>query len=173
MGKSKGDGEVRPQHLDVQREAYFPNLRRDQYRITSDETPNYNCIAHAAGADNRPWWPVDAVGVYWPEGVNRAETLEAFVSAYGRQGYAPCDSADHEDGFEKVALYVDGSGEPVHAARQLRDGKWTSKLGDWEDIEHETLAVLEDDHLAQGRGYGKVAQILRRAAAKPDPRQSA
>jgi hypothetical protein len=47
-------------------------------------------------------------------------------------------------------------GQPTHAAKQMESGKWSSKLGDWEDVEHATLEALEGDF------YGKVAQILKR-----------
>jgi hypothetical protein len=67
-----------------------------------------------------------------------------------------------EAGFEKIAIYVDGDGVPTHAARQLSDGAWTSKLGEWEDIRHLTLEAMEDDGL--GLGYGKVSLILKRPA---------
>ena len=54
-----------------------------------------------------------------------------------------------ESGFEKVALY--GSGFMyTHAARQLPDGRWTSKLGQKEDITHNT----PDD--VAGGVYGEV-----------------
>ena len=49
-----------------------------------------------------------------------------------------------EIGFEKVAIYSDAHG-PQHVARQLPDGKWTSKLGQQVDVEHSTLSVLEGD----------------------------
>jgi hypothetical protein len=42
-----------------------------------------------------------------------------------------------EPGFLKVALYGTGL-TYTHAARQLADGKWTSKLGKGEDIEHDS-----------------------------------
>jgi hypothetical protein len=45
---------------------------------------------------------------------------------------------------------------PKHAARSLPNGAWTSKLGDDEDIEHSTLAVLE------GREYGRAKVFLKR-----------
>jgi hypothetical protein len=146
----------------LDKEAYFPLLQRDKYRVTSEETSEYNCIAHAAGRNDLPWWPVEAVGVDWPEGVDREETLDCFIRAYRTQGYEVCESADFELGFEKIALYVDSYGETTHAARQLENGHWTSKLGDWEDIEHKTLETLEDDVQGRGLGYGKVAMILRR-----------
>jgi hypothetical protein len=150
-------------HLSFEKESYFPRLERGKYRVTSDETAEYNCIAHAAGRSDFPWWPVEAVGVDWPEGVDREETLDCFIRAYGTQGYEVCESADLEPGFERIALYVDAYGETTHAARQLDNGHWTSKLGDWEDIEHKVLEALEDDVQGRGLGYGKVAVILKRS----------
>jgi len=60
-----------------------------------------------------------------------------------------------EDGWEKIAIFADEQGEPLHAARQLPSGRWTSKLGADVDIEHD-LAALEGDL------YGKVACFLKR-----------
>jgi len=84
------------------------------------------------------------------------------MQAYATEGYIACDGVELETGFEKIAIYVSASGEPTHAARQLDNGHWTSKLGDWEDIQHESLAALEDDAQARGLGYGRVAQIMKR-----------
>ena len=71
-------------------------------------------------------------------------------------GYADCGmDCTVEIGFEKVAIY----GQTLfyrHAARQLPNGKWTSKLGEEEDIEHDT-----PDDVAGGL-YGEVVQILKR-----------
>ncbi len=47
-------------------------------------------------------------------------------------------------------------GELTRAARQLPNGKWTSKLGRWQDIEHELDGLV-------GEMYGTVKQILKRA----------
>ncbi len=138
-------------------EQYFPNLRDTSYRSTSPATPEYNCIAWAAEDQSQWWWP-DAMGLgYWPAGVAREETLRAFEDAYGTLGFRPCDDADLEPGFEKVALYARAS-VPTHAARQLPDGRWTSKLGPLEDIEHDS-----PDGVA-GDSYGNVALVLRRPA---------
>jgi hypothetical protein len=62
-------------------------------------------------------------------------------------------------GFEKVALFG-YSLYYTHAARQLPNGKWTSKLGKAEDIEHD----IPDD--VAGGVYGGVVQIMKRPAAK-------
>lgn len=90
--------------------------------------------------------------------------MVAFVDAFAILGYEPCASGDPERGFEKVALFADGTGTPTHAARLLPNGSWTSKLGPHEDISH-TLYGLE------GSSYGDVVHFLKRAlpplAARP------
>jgi hypothetical protein len=61
-----------------------------------------------------------------------------------------------KEGYERIALYASADGVPTHAARQLRDGRWTSKLGRCEDIEDQ----LRD---LQGENYGAVVHIMKRA----------
>lgn len=39
----------------------FPRLTKENHRVTSPATPNYNCIAWATH-DNEHWWQP---GVYW------------------------------------------------------------------------------------------------------------
>jgi hypothetical protein len=136
---------------------FFPALPESSHQKTSQKTSTYNCIAWAAGDDQRWWWP-DWQGIaFWPATASREETLEAFIEAYGGIGYEICDSEEPLEGMEKVAIYT-LHGTPTHAARQLPNGKWTSKCGDLEDIEHE-LSALE------GRYYGTVAAVLQRARA--------
>lgn len=73
----------------------------------------------------------------------------ALEAAFKSRGFAECFDGTLESGFEKVALY--GSAfMSTHAARQLPDGRWTSKLGKAEDIAHDT----PDD--VTGGLYGEV-----------------
>jgi hypothetical protein len=72
-------------------------------------------------------------------------------------GFQRCDSADLEPDVQKIAIFAKTNGEPTHVARQLPNGKWTSKLGDWEDIEHE-LAGIEGEKM-----YGSMRQILKKS----------
>ena len=137
-------------------EKSFPKLQDGGYRITSPDTVDYNCIAWAAGDTEAWWWPDHLDIGYWPAGVPRAETLEAFIEAFAALGFTTCDTAEYEKGFEKVAIYVDTSGKPTHAARQLSPGLWTSKLGTLQDIEHEIDGV-------SGDLYGSVAVIMKRS----------
>jgi hypothetical protein len=77
------------------------------------------------------------------------------VRVYGMHGYSPCVDGSLEPGYEKIALYAIGPAVK-NVARQLPEGKWTSKLGKDFDLEH-TL-----DGLA---GQGTPVQFLRRACA--------
>ena len=134
----------------------FPKLTPQNHSLVSPATAEYNCIAFAAG-DQRDWWWPDPAGLsYWPSTAAREETVAAFQQAYASLGYELCSNANLETGFEKIAIYAIG-GTPTHAARQRPDGRWVSKLGELEDIEHSSLGVLT------GKLYGEVAAVLRRA----------
>ena len=142
--------------LEPWKEASFPDLGRSDYKVTSDESPEYNCIAWAAGDTSRWWWPISPY--YWPPEVPMEESLESFQIVFESMGYLECGTSALEQGYTKIAIYVNNVGEPTHAARQLDDGNWTSKLGTWEDIEHDSLQTLE----GSASLYGTVALILRR-----------
>jgi hypothetical protein len=66
--------------------------------------------------------------------VPREVTVSAFVQLYSTLGYTACQDGSLELGFEKVAIYALGK-VVKHAARQLPNGKWTSKLGGDVDLE--------------------------------------
>jgi len=129
---------------------------------TSPATPTYNCIAWSAKNTHRWFWP--GPDSYWPDNIPREETLQAFIMLYESMGYEICDNDSQEDGYEKVAIFVDQFNKPTHAARQVRDGRWSSKLGQSIDIEHD-LQDVTPFTLSYSRGrtnYGRVAQILKR-----------
>lgn len=135
----------------------FPRLDPENHEITSPSTPRYNCIAWAAGDERRSWWPdVDEVA-YWPENVPRIETAEGFAAAFRTLGDSPCGDGEFEPGYEEVALYAD-QGTPTHAARQLSDGRWSSKLGQSVDIAHAPDAL-------DGPLYGAIVLYLRRPSS--------
>lgn len=137
-------------------ETLFPKLNAGNHRVTSPPTDQYNCIAWAAGAADKWWWPIgDPNLTHWPVGVPKEETITAFLAAFATFGYSKCDTAELESDFEKVALFAGPDGIPTHVARQLPSGNWTSKLGALEDIEH-ALTDLE------GTEYGTVVGFLKR-----------
>ena len=71
------------------------------------------------------------------------------------EGFSICEADAPEPDYEKIALYA-FVGQFTHVARQLDDGRWTSKLGTLEDITHPSL-----DSLARGV-YGNVHCLMRR-----------
>lgn len=154
MGTVKGLHQVM---LSDEMKTAFPGLNDSNTDPASDATAAYNCIAWAAEDTTRWWWPIPAPPFYWPETAPKAVTVPAFLAVFADLGYNPCDSAGLEAGYEKVALYV-RAGVPTHAARQLSTGRWTSKIGQAEDIDHASLDCLEGDN------YGGVFIILRRVA---------
>lgn len=92
----------------------------------------------------------------WPKNAPSNMKFSSFIVAAAEFGYAQCDSGDLEDGIEKIAFY--GLAEYVdHAARQLPDGRWTSKLGlEHDDIEHDTADCIS------GGEYGPILGFFSR-----------
>ena len=137
----------------------FPRLTNDNHCVKSPPTAGYNCIAWAA-EDSEHWWQP---GTYWlpAEWPEDDCGLGALEQMFRSLGYENCDlDVSLEAGFLKVALY--GSGYfYTHAARQLASGKWTSKLGKAEDIEHDTPGDRT------GGLYGEVMQIMKRSFSPP------
>lgn len=130
----------------------FPRLSPDNHRITSPDDPLYNCIAWAAG-DTTQWWEP---GDYWPDpawagGYQAGDLIRMFEAV----GFVICEPSDPTPGFEMIAVYA-RSGTMTHAARRLPSGKWTSKLGGQEDIEHDAADGIG------GGAYGEVFAYMKR-----------
>jgi hypothetical protein len=139
----------------------FESLDPINYQPTSPATPTYNCIAWAAGDNSRFWWPWPTDVYYWPEDAPLEATLNAFIKAFSTLGYEICETGDLEVGYEKIVIYINPlTGQPTHAARQLSDGAWTSKLGKHIDIRHDTPENI------QGSAYGTPSQYMRRKKPK-------
>lgn len=136
----------------------FPALSKDGYQIQSPPTLQYNCIAWAAGKDDLWWWPEDQS--FWPPNIPQNNSLKAFIAMFSTMGYQVCECDESHEDYEKVAIYAI-NGQVQHAARQLENGNWTSKLGPAHDIEH-TLKGLE------GNEYGQVVCMLCRPRS-PEP----
>ena len=133
----------------------FPMLQSTTYKITSPDTKDYNCIAWAAGDTEAWWWPDSLYLYFWPSGILRKETIDAFVKAFESLDYNICQDDNYETGYEKVAIYAKSDGSPTHAARQIDSEKWTSKIGGLEDIEH---AI----HSLSGALYGEPIVYMKR-----------
>ena len=139
--------------------AAFPRLTRNNHRLTSPPCIDYNCIAWSVGDVDHWLQP----GVFWPTQVHPEDYgIGVLEQMFRSLGYGDCGmDVSLEVGFEKVALFG-SSLYYTHAARQLPNGKWTSKLGRAEDIEHDTPADVA------GGVYGDVVRIMKRPAAKAE-----
>lgn len=133
----------------------FPRLTAANHRVTSPATPNYNCVAWAAG-DTGHWWQP---GSYWP--VERSAHdfgVDVLEAAFASLRFERCAEDSLQPGIEKVALF-ELSPFYTHAARQLPDGKWTSKLGRDVDIEHDAPVDVG------GGVYGEAVLLMQRVIA--------
>jgi hypothetical protein len=139
---------------------HLPHLTPENGAITSCPTSRYNCIAWAAGIDYQWWWPIPETMYFWPSGVPREVTVDAFIKAYETLGYKLCLDSSLREGIEKLAIFgmelSDGTKVPTHAALQLQSGEWTSKLGNREDMSHKTEDVVSCPT------YGKVIIYMSR-----------
>jgi hypothetical protein len=133
-------------------EAKFPHL--GVWEFHSPRTPpggrhpRYNCWAFAAGENTRRWEPDPGNQYYWPSSM-REYTVPAFIDAYRSHGYELCADGFLDHSCLKIAIYATVDGVVKHAARQLPNGRWTSKLGDEEDIIHEAPESLSSTDYGQ------------------------
>lgn len=147
----------------------LPKLGADvNFKITDNPSPDYNCFAWAANHKDVFWQPIpkemrpilgfDGVSYDWPFDAAEDTKLSTMILIYSKLGYEECEDSLIEEGFRKIALY--GTEDKVtHAARQLvsgkERGKWTSKLGQWFQIQHGDPTTIE------GEDYGPAFKYLR------------
>ncbi|MBC7553967.1 MAG: hypothetical protein H7257_08310 [Taibaiella sp.] len=128
---------------------HFPNLVPEgNFKYTSPHTDEYNCVAWASAIADE--W----IQFIYDEKGNYDINVRRYINYFAEIGFAPIDNSQPEKNILKIAIYADKSNDFTHVARQLPSGKWTSKIGDWEDIEHDTL-----DDIAGG-AYGKPVTIM-------------
>ncbi|KYF94249.1 type IV secretion protein Rhs [Sorangium cellulosum] len=124
---------------------HFPKLG-DNYEVLAPQDENYNCIAHTLGMSDSWVNPVTGPA---------ADRLQGMDSIYGTQGYIRSSDMDFslKPGTQKIVVYgtknADGTiAEITHGAIQDEHGTWTSKLGQWPLIRHESPESLS------GPAYG-------------------
>jgi len=131
----------------------FPNINTDNFKATSPMDTRYNCIAWAYDRNDIKLWP-NCVDYKWVEGVPTPDHISSFIELYKTIGYNVCVDGLLEDTYEKICIY-ESNKKPTHAARQLPSGKWTSKLGNNIDVEHDELSL-------EGGYYGNISVYMKR-----------
>jgi hypothetical protein len=155
---------IRPEaEADLKRR--FPQLAATRLEVTSEDTPDYNCLAWVLG-DQENWISPDLfdedLGLYpWPAGVPRENSVDAWMLALETYGFSRCNDGSLELGLDKIAIYFNARTECIHFALQLTTELWTSKIGPWEDISHELDGLT-------GERYGEVIGFMCRPAQGRD-----
>ena len=134
--------------------SHFPNSASDPFEQTSPIDYYYNCIAWAYGSNKKWYWPSGKPEHFWPPDIPLQETVDAFIKLYESIEYEVCPDGELEKDYEKVAIFTK-DGIPTHAARQLSDGKWTSKLGQQIDVSHSIFSIINGT-------YGDVEVYMKR-----------
>jgi hypothetical protein len=142
----------------------FPKLGSSDYKITSVRTKRYNCMAWSLSRND--FWLDAFPDGGWPPHLVHDGSVQAAIALFEYLGFR-CTSIDDlgfEDGVSRIAIYGDSRGY-THVARQIGSGKWTSKLGTLQDIEHDSLDALTSvGHwigTSQDTAYGTLAQIMK------------
>lgn len=142
----------------------FPDLAKDiHFKILSDCTPVYNCIAWAMGYDDR-WVDIYfAPGHWWPSGVARTSRPEALIAAFEAEGFEMSDNFMPEDGFSKVVLYKnENTGEWTHAARIVTSEIEYSKFGAAWDGLHSHNVLCNTASGQESQSYGVAYACMKR-----------
>jgi hypothetical protein len=138
---------------------FWPNLAQSGFEFKSVETTSYNCVTWVNKIQtDRVDYSHDEEGN--PQIDEYFYSAEPYIKYFKEHGFEICDNSDLEDGFEKIAIYKKNN-DFKHVARQLPNGKWTSKMGDFEDIEHTTLEAVEG-YLYKFYTFGKVSFFMKR-----------
>ena len=131
----------------------FPKLVDEEFEIICPASDRYNCVAYAAGDTGQPW--SDEPEDYWPPQVARNPSIAGLENLFRWLGFKKCNGPKLEASYQKVALYA-SQGLWTHAALQMPNGRWRSKLGIGVLIEHRTPLSVTGDL------YGNVYLCMRK-----------
>jgi len=144
-------------------EMLFPGLKKQAYTITDGPTPllihlktchiianpyAYNCIGWSLCSIFNGWFQP-------PSNLLQAAPklqLKWFDQFYAAKNWKISKNCKPEKGVRKIALYCNAKGYPSHAAKQIEDDWWESKLGQGHRVVHPGTGSLE------GEQYGKVTR---------------
>lgn len=142
----------------------FPDLAKDvHFRILSECTCVYNCIAWAMGYTDR-WVDIcDGPGHWWPKGVPRNMKPETLVAAFQSEGFAVAEHSLVEEGYSKVVLYKKRDVEEwTHAARIVTSEIEYSKFGSAWDGQHAHDVLCNTGVGYEDQSYGIAFAYMKR-----------
>lgn len=142
----------------------FPDLAKDDnFKILSECTPVYNCIAWAMGYNDRWVSPEFGVGYWWPDNVPRSMSPDALIEAFQSEGFEISDNSMVEEGYSKVVLYKNLAGDSwTHAARIVTDNVEYSKFGQSFDGQHSHSVLCKTSVGYEYQSYGNAYAYMKR-----------
>lgn len=150
--------------------AVFPDLAADtNFKILSECTNNYNCIAWAMGYTDR--WVDHFIGAghWWPNGVQRDTKPETLIAAFKAEGFEMSENAIVEEGYSKVVLYKKATSEEwTHAARIVSNEIEYSKFGPAWDGQHSHNVLCNTGIGQERQSYGIAFAYMKRRVMGKD-----
>lgn len=149
----------------------FPDLANDNnFKVLSECTPVYNCIAWAMGYNDRWVSPIISAGYWWPDGALRSMAPNALIQAFQVEGFEISDNHLVEEGYSKVVLYKNLAGDQwTHAARIVTDTLEYSKFGQSFDGQHSHEVLCRTGAGYADQSYGKAYAYMKRLDSKKEP----
>lgn len=145
----------------------FPDLANDaNFRILSECTDVYNCIAWAMGYTDR--WVDHFIGAghWWPNGVARNTNPETLIAAFQAEGFEISENYLFEEGYSKVVLYKNTDKEEwTHAARIITSEIEYSKFGRAWDGQHSHNVLCRTSNGKEQQSYGVAYAYMKRKDA--------
>jgi hypothetical protein len=92
--------------MNIEIELWHPKLKGKNYKIinTNKILNDFNCISYTLDIYNE-WYGSNTSS--WPDKtISRIPKLENYIKYYNSFGYEICDNDKYEDGFEKIAIYI-------------------------------------------------------------------
>lgn len=147
----------------------YPDLHGDvNFKILSDITPIYNCIAWAMGYTDRWVDHVILPGHWWPDNVIRENSSAALKEAFEAEGFIEADDYLPEEGYEKVILYKNAdTDEWTHASRIITKDIEYSKFGETWDAQHSHDVLCHTSDGYEMCSYGVAYTYMKRKCAQP------
>lgn len=142
----------------------FPDLAKDKnFKILSECSDVYNCIAWAMGYTDRWVDHIEGAGHWWPKGVDRNADPETLISAFKAEGFEISENHLFEKGYSKVILYKSKEKEEwTHAARVITSDIEYSKFGRAWDGQHSHDVLCRTGLGKEPQSYGIAYAYMKR-----------
>jgi hypothetical protein len=126
---------------------YWPDLKEgENFHFSSLKKKGFKCIWYALMVERGD------VDMLWFRDAFELDPNKLDHSAKGYAdcfhkyfGFEVCNNYKYEEGFVKIVLYQDKNSDFKHVARVLPNDNMTSKMGNYEDIEHYTMDAVSGD----------------------------